>query len=270
MTESLTQALGKIEAFGDFLCEGAVPRPGSEYAAESGELTGVQTWSAAVEAGLSGLDHLHYFADTTIKARRVTAFASFTVLRSAISAVALAGWLISGDRTERLTRTLTLRRLEASNQITAVDEIINAPRGPAESAYARKRREQATKKRADLLAVQNTIDEDAVRLELDLAKITRMPRDWQLVKIAADLVDPAEYHDFGASRESVLTWRVLSAYAHGQIWAANMSARTVVDPDGIHMTTWAPDRDFLMQGFTAAWDLMYGAFDRYIDLAGAR
>ncbi|MGW4125887.1 hypothetical protein [Nocardia sp. NPDC004711] len=272
MAASLTEALGNINKFGDFLCGESVPRPGSEYAAESGFLTDVQTWSSAVEAGLSALDHLYYFADTTVKAGRVTAFASFTVLRSAIASVALAGWLVEGDQKQRLTRTLALRRLEDNNQIAALDEIVDAPRPRqgVESDHVRKRREQAASRRADMVAIQDSIDSDATKLRIDVSEVKKMPRDGVLLAVAAKLVKPATYYDFGADRESLLNWRILSSYAHGQTWAANMSAQVTLGNDGVRRTQWAPDKQFLMQGFQVAWNLMYGPFDRYVDLAGAR
>jgi len=267
MRQHLTDVLKSVVNFGDFLCMHSSPLPHSELAKESHALTGVETWSTAVEAGIAATDHLHYFVRTTLNMRVIAPFASFTLLRSAISAAALAGWLLEGDSNERLLRTLQLRRLEAVNHITALNRIVNAVREPNESNQAKKRRADSLDRRRQAEAIRAEIDKDAADLKFPSKAVSSMPRDGELVKIAARLTPRQPHHDFDPTDEAVMVWQLLSSYAHGQSWAADISAQ-VSSIGGRQHKQWAPDQEFLMLGLYVAGELMKGAFDRYITLAG--
>ncbi|WP_280301169.1 hypothetical protein [Nocardia abscessus] len=269
------------DEYADLLCDNSTPRPGSDFAKEEGILSIRSPRDVATVVSLNALDHLRLLADHALATSRITAFASFTLIRSAITAAGLAGYLLAAESSkERLRRTLVITYHELSNARTAARELDGEfkPKSPGNESYnqrlaAAKRvivrySEQIAKVEND--AIDHKIISD--RSEDSLKLIQRKPNDTTMVFEAAKLISPdlPYYHDFGATKEAVRVWRTMSAHAHGLSWAAELSANISVNKDGAIVTTWNPQCEDLLQGIQVAWDIMYGVCARYIELLGAQ
>ncbi|MFD9550106.1 hypothetical protein ACFWBG_22115 [Nocardia salmonicida] len=271
----------QVDQFSDLLCENSIPRPGSAFDQEEGILSIRSPRDVSTVAMLNALDHLRLLSDHALSTSRITAFASFTLIRSAITAAGLAGWLLSADgSTERLRRTLVITYYELKNARTAARELDGNPRPEtpenasynlrlkAASSVIRKYSEQLDKVQSD--AIQNGIAKGTSKEELIC--ITDKPSDTTTITEASKLIssDLSYYHDFGATKEVVRVWRTMSAHAHGLSWAAELTATIEVKSDGTSVMTWNPQGEDLLQGIQVAWDLLYGACKRYIELLGAQ
>ncbi|MEU0506749.1 hypothetical protein [Nocardia sp. NPDC005998] len=276
--ESLKEA---IDAYADLLCDHAAPHPGSDFLEEEGKLSIRSPHEVATVVALNALDHLRLIADHALASSRITAFASFTLVRSAITAAGLAGWLLAAeDSKERLRRTLVITHYELSNARTAAREIDGQFRDDTEGNASYNQRLAAVKRViANYTSQIEKIETDAVNLEIapgrskdELKVISSKPSDTDIIREATKLisVDLDYYHEFGVAKEVLRIWRTMSAHAHGLSWAAELTATVTTEADGAILTTWNPQGEDLLQGIQVAWDLMYGATVRYIELLGAQ
>ncbi|WP_213578547.1 hypothetical protein [Rhodococcus sp. USK13] len=278
--EHLERLVPAINQYADLLCDHSSPRPGSAFAAEEGVLTIRSPRDAVTVVGLNALDHLHLAATSVLNSSRITAFATFTLVRSAITAAGLAGWLLaSDDSIVRQTRTLNLTYHELKNERTAARELVgqDKPDLPEHAVYnARHKSASAAVER--LTARLEDVKMDAVRIgaAADMSKeallcVTDKPTDTSMIGEATKLVRAQEYYeDFGAKQEVVRVWRTMSAHAHGLSWAAEMTTARGTDANGREVTLWNPQGEDLLQGIQVAWDLLYGMAEKYIELLGAR
>ncbi|MDI9943271.1 MULTISPECIES: hypothetical protein [unclassified Rhodococcus (in: high G+C Gram-positive bacteria)] len=268
--EHMEHLLEACRGYADFWCDNSTPAPGSELADEEDSLTVRSTSVLAAEAAMVALDHLHLTASFVLAEKRLTAFATFTVVRSAITAAAVAAWLVAPEKATRLERALNLNRQQARNEKVAAEEMIgpDRPKTPENEAY-NTRTEGAKKAVQRMNETLQQIESDVARLKLEPTAITRQPRDNVLIEEAAELVSPTKphYEDFGPVVEIRQKWRTLSAHAHGQAWAANLSARVETNPITGVRTSWNPPAWLLDQGILIAMDLLEAATQRYRELA---
>ncbi|MFD6677652.1 hypothetical protein ACFWDA_25245 [Rhodococcus zopfii] len=281
--ERLEALLPVINEMADFYGNAGYPAPGSALESEMGVLTTQSTAATIPVIGLNALDHLHNAAQGALGGGRISAFSTFTLVRSAITAAGLGGWILAADTDqERQTRALCLAYHEAKNNRTAALELANnrAERDATpENEHYNARRASALAKIDELTAHLDAIVADAIQIgvgdcpdadEIE-KRIKTKPSDTHVIGAAAALVKPQPYYDdFGAKSEILLRWRTLSAHAHGLSWAARMSVVEATTSDGKPLSIWNPQGEDLLQGIQVAWDLLYGMTDRYIELMGRR
>ncbi|WP_157535293.1 hypothetical protein [Nocardia inohanensis] len=281
--EHLEALVPAIEKLADFYCDAGRPMPGSALESELEVLTTQTTVATIPVIGLNALDHLQMAARGVLRARQISAFSTFTLVRSAITAAGLGGWILAAEtEKERQSRTLCVAYHEAKNNRTAARELVNdhAERDATpENEHYNARRDSALNKIKQLNAQLDAIVADAVRIgvgdsptaETIKKHIKEKPTDTEIIGAAAALVAPhAYYADFGAKSEIVLRWRTMSAHAHGLSWAARMSVVEATTGEGRQLSIWNPQGVDLLQGIQVAWDLVYGMTERYIELMGRR
>ncbi|UGQ43397.1 hypothetical protein [Rhodococcus aetherivorans] len=281
--ERLEALLPVINEMADFYGNAGHPAPGSALETELEVLTTQSTVATIPVIGLNALDHLHNAAKSVLNAGQISAFSTFTLVRSAITAAGLGGWILAADTDqERQTRTLCVAYHETKNNRTAVREFVkDMPQRDAtpENEHYNARRASALTKIEQLTSELDAIVADAIRIGLGddpnaeriKKDIKEKPFDTTIIGAAAALVAPhPNYADFGAKREILRIWRTMSAHAHGLSWAARMSVVEATTDEGQPLSIWNPQGEDLLQGIHVAWDLLYGMMDRYIELMGRR
>ncbi|OZF27400.1 hypothetical protein CH295_22930 [Rhodococcus sp. 14-2483-1-2] len=249
-------------------------REGCDFVAEFCLFKSRTPYETAVLVSLNVLDHVRFVAKAVLSGDRLTAFAPFSIVRSALTGATLAAWILDENPNERRRRTLTITHHELKNQRNAFRGLADAPERPNTEAnvYYNTRREQARNQIAKVNAQIAEVRTDAAAFGFDFDEIKRKPYDTDIVEIGAAVISPdlPYYEDFGKQYEAVRTWRTLSAHAHGFSWAAELTTATANRADGSKVHAFDPQGEDLLQGIQVVWDVFYGVMDRFIILAGAR
>lgn len=270
LVEELSRALQAINEFHDIVGgDGSAYWTTSAFHDDAILFEGDTPAECARLAAFASFDHLHYFARYSVETKRTSAFAPFTVVRSALTAAATSAWILEDrDPKERRLRALIYRYQDAINQRNAAAAIVSVPRPsePSSQFDSRHRAAVSSQKEANLALAK--VSADAQRCQIDSSEYKRKPHDIDIINLGSKLTGDHElFNDFGITPEMLLHWRSLSASAHGQSWAARMTAKEDVNDDGIPVSRWSPSHDLLMAGYRITWQTLYGMWERYGELA---
>ena len=173
----------------------SVVRERSQMSRDDRETDPYQMSQAAWHALSHAVDHLHCMRTLLRDAKQMHMYAPYSIARAALENAAAAVWLLApDDRKERILRRLRFAVLD----IRAGEEarqLVSAPAGPKTGAV---RLEQVR-----ALAVRATVDEKAVLRE--------RVKYSEIVKKAGDTMP-------GGNLSFLITWKMCSGIAHGDLW----------------------------------------------------
>lgn len=271
LRDRLNALLESIDVAADYLEVGC--SPGSDFVNDHQVFTSRSPFDAGSLILWSVLDHLRFVAKGVLGGDRLTAFAPFTVVRTALTAATLASWMLSENADERRFRTLVVTYEELRNKRNALKMIAEAPdrTDVTDVADYNTRRESARRELVKLDAEVDKIKADAASFGVAFTAVRDgKPQDGQIVEAGAELIasDKHYYDPFGKATETKLMWRTLSSHAHGFSWAAAMTSVVTQHPDGREMNAFDPQAADLLVGLQVVWDVFTGVLARFATLAG--
>lgn len=189
---------------------GAQPAPGSSLHGDDDRAHPYQLSHAAWHSLSHAVDHLGCLRTLAGDAKMIHMFAPFTLVRGALENACAAVWLLEPPlRADRLTRRLRL----------ATDDIHNGEQAKALMGQQGPRTEAERHAGVAAIATMSGLDQAAAKRKASYSEIIRA-------------VDKADKADQAGSKYEV-TWKLCSAYAHGDFWATlGASQRTEMKDSG--------------------------------------
>jgi hypothetical protein len=177
----------------------ARPAPKSPLCGDDKQAHPYQVSHAAWHSLSTAVDHLICLKALLGDAQLIPMFAPFTLDRAALENSCVAVWMLHPPgRDDRLTRRLQL----------AIDDIHNGEQAKALTG------QQGGRPEAERIAQVVAI---AAKAGIDKAAVTRKAPYWQIVKAADEAA--------GSSGRYEVSWKLCSAYTHGDFWATLASLR---------------------------------------------